>query len=396
MHVQHLKGTGHQYRAATIARALAARGLEVIYVSGALPAEGDVEGVRLLSLPPVRAEGEGYRRLVDADGVPIDDAWRSRRCAALLAILQQTAPHVIVLETFPFGRRKLRFELLPLIEAAATAVPRPALVVSVRDVPEPRTDARERRAMVALAERWFDRVLVHGDGAVVRLEDTFPEARAIASLVVHTGYVVDHRAQRITSTEGRGEVVVSAGGGAAGGRLLEVALRAAPVDPVDGRRWRILVGPGAPDAVRAALGRQHGRRNGAQAHEMDRAGEHREQRLIVEPNREDFPGLLRHCEVSVSQAGYNTVLEVVHAGARALLVPHAACGEREQGIRARLFAARGLVRVLDPADLDPSRLAAAVDQAARRPRPVVAQQLDCAGAARSARIIEALARARAD
>ena len=59
--------------------------------------------------------------------------------------------------------------------------------------------------------------------------------------------------------------------------------------------------------------------------------------------------------VSVSQAGYNTVMETLQAGARAVLVPFAAGSEEEQTIRAQLLAERGLVHVVEESALTPQR-----------------------------------------
>jgi len=384
VHVQHLKGTGHQHRTAAIARALAGQGAHVTYATGAEPVAGaDLDGVRVERLPAVRAEGAGYGRLVDDAGVAIDDAWRARRRAATLGVFERAAPDVILLETFPFGRRKLWFELLALLDAAEARARRPAVAVSLRDVPEPRSDARERAEMVAIAASRCDRVLVHGDERVVRLEDTFPEAAALGARIEYTGYVVDARPGRVSSAAGHGEVLVSAGGGAAGARLLEAAMAAAalPLARADDAapRWRVMVGSDAPPALRARAG----------------AGTRAESRLVVEANREDFPGMLRNCAVSISQAGYNTMLDLVTARARAIVVPHVAGGEREQAIRAERFAALGLVEVVDGAVLPVPALAATLARSVRaslaRPRPAPHLALATDGAARAARVVYELA-----
>ena len=68
--------------------------------------------------------------------------------------------------------------------------------------------------------------------------------------------------------------------------------------------------------------------------------------MIVERSRDDFSLRLRNCLVSVSQAGYNTVMETLQAGARGA-VPFAAGSEEEQTIRAQLLAERGLVHVVE-------------------------------------------------
>ena len=75
--------------------------------------------------------------------------FRALRRDRLLALFQELRPRVIITEMFPFGRRAFRFELVPLLEAAARARPRPWRLCSVRDVlvrkPDPaglRLDAR--------------------------------------------------------------------------------------------------------------------------------------------------------------------------------------------------------------------------------------------------------------
>ena len=124
--VQHLLGTGHLKRAATLARAMAARGLRVVIVSGGTPAPWLVgAGIEMVQLPPVRASDLAFTSLLDEHDRPIDDDFRARRRDGLLALFAELRPRVIITEMFPFGRRAFRFELWPLLEAAARARPRP-------------------------------------------------------------------------------------------------------------------------------------------------------------------------------------------------------------------------------------------------------------------------------
>jgi predicted glycosyltransferase len=110
--------------------------------------------------------------------------------------------------------------------------------------------------------------------------------------------------------------------------------------------------------------------------------------VTVERYRDDFPQLLRRCRVSVSQAGYNTVLDVITAGVPAVLVPFAELRETEQTLRAERLAASGVVEVLPASELAPDRLGDAIERAARR-RPA-ALRIDTTGAARSALTIAAM------
>ena len=57
------------------------------------------------------------------------------------------------------------------------------------------------------------------------------------------------------------------------------------------------------------------------------------------------------------------------AKAVTLVVPFAAGAETEQTLRARWFAGRGLIELVEEDDLSAGSLAAAIDRAAVRPRP---------------------------
>jgi len=372
LYVQHLLGSGHFQRAALIAAALGEAGAEVDLVTGGAPAaHADWGRARLVALPEARSADLDFSGLVRADGTPVDDAWKAARQAALLGAFAASRADAVVTELYPFGRGMLRFELEPLIAAARAARPRPAILCSVRDVLTRKQDPRKRAAMVARAQADYDRVLVHGDPRLIAFTEALPEAAALGERIVYTGYVVKP-APPARGSEGAGEVIVSAGGGAVGTALLRTALAARPLSAARDRTWRLLCGAAMPAAEAAAL------RAAAPTG------------VIVEPARPDFPALLARCHVSVSQAGYNTAMDILSAGARAVLIPFAAGVETEQADRAAALARRGWAQVVPEAALQAPdaapRLAAAIDAAAvvGRPDPgAVARD----GAARSAALI---------
>jgi len=371
LYVQHLLGIGHLKRAVTLARAAVAAGLEVTLASGGLPvpalaADANLGGVRFVQLPPASAADLTFRTLLDGNGRPVDDEWRRVRREALLSAWRLAEPDVMVLELFPFGRRQMRFELLPLLEAAASAVRRPAIACSVRDVLGSQKSPERQEETLALVERYFDRVLVHGDPGVIAFDRTFPGAGRIAARIEYTGYVVDE-AKPADGDAGRDEVIVSAGGGAVGAGLLEAAIRAKPMTVLRDRKWRVLAGNNLPDEEFQKLARLAAGANG----------------IELERSRPDFTTLLANCALSVSQAGYNTLLETVGAGARAVVVPFAAGHETEQTLRARCFAGRGLLEMVEESALAPQTLAAAIDRAAQKPR-VSPGSINLDGAQRSA------------
>ncbi len=357
VYVQHLLGTGHLKRAALLADALTRAGLIVTLVSGGFPVPGlHVNAARLVQLPPVGAADLRFRSLVDARGRPVDDCLRQERRDALLALWRDVDPQLLLVELFPFGRRQMRFELLPLLEAARGAPHPPLIVSSVRDVLGGQADPERHLRMLDLFDRYFDQLLVHGDPALVPFERTFTYADRLGDRLHYTGYVVDRGNDDRSPGDdqaGRDEVLVSAGGAAVGVPLLEAAIRARPMSALSRLRWRVLVGSGVDDATFRMLALLSQALNG--------------DAVVVERNRTDFVALLRRCRLSVSQAGYNTVLESLQAGARCVLVPFAGGSETEQTLRARVLAERGWIDMLEESALTPQSLALALDRAAARP-----------------------------
>ena len=191
-YVQHLLGIGHVKRAATLARAMTANGLDVTVISGGddVPVL-DSSGMTFVQLPSVRANDRSFEGLVDADGNPIDDALKEERKQKLLAIFNDVKPNVLIIELYPFGRRQLRFELIPLLEAAQNAVPRPHIVCSVRDILVEKNKPHRDEEMVEKARTYFDDVLIHGDPGLIPFEKTFSRAEDIKDMLHYTGYVVD-------------------------------------------------------------------------------------------------------------------------------------------------------------------------------------------------------------
>lgn len=361
-HVQHLWGVGHAVRIATIARACESDGIATTVITGGAPVDGLFDGLqRVVQLPPISARDETYAELVGAGGAPLDDALRARRRERILAVFVETRPDAVVIETFPFGRRKLAFELLPLIAAVEAARPRPLLVASLRDILVPPSKPARTAEALARAET-FDAFLVHGDETFLRVEESLPELASLARKMTYTGYVV--RETDAADPHGN-ENVISAGGGRAAFALARTALQAAALKK-DDAVWRVVAGPHMPDAEWRTL--------------LNDAGA-----AILERSNRNLAGLIARARVSISRAGYNTVAETLAARTPMVLVPFDAPNDHEQIARAARLEERGLARVLLEAGLTPELLAEAAAQA--RP-PATPPRLD--GAREAARILRRL------
>jgi predicted glycosyltransferase len=366
--VTHLLGAGHLTRAAALARAFAQAGHETALVSGGGPTQpANLDAIHFVQLPPVRIIGTDFKTLLDASGSPIDDAYLAERRALLLRTLHEARPDIVITELYPFGRRVLAKEFEALLAEARSLKPRPRILCSIRDILASSSKPERIAATHERIRESYDAVLVHGDPQLVPLEATWPVDDSIRDLIRYTGYV-DENPNPVATTSREG-ILVSGGSSAASLPLYRAALGSAREMPE--KPWRILIGRGVTEEDFQGL------RRDASAH------------VTVERARPDFRALLAQAEVSISQAGYNTVVDLLKIGVQSVLVPFEAGQETEQRLRAERLKALGLAAIVSEDDLSPSSLAEAIREALSRQasRPVA---FALAGARQSVAIAESL------
>jgi predicted glycosyltransferase len=343
-------------------------------VTGGLPVPGfPTPGIPHIALPPIAVADGAFAGLMTETGAPADAVYLDARRDMLLRAYHDAKPDIVVLEAFPFGRRQVRFELLPLIDAIEVTSPRPALVSSVRDILQRRSKPGRDEETVALVRRAFDLVLVHGDPGFAALGDSFALADQIADKVSYSGLVCPPAPPEPAE---HFDVLVSAGGGAAGRGLITAAIAAARLMP-DLPRWCVITGPNLPQA------------------DYDAMAADLPPNVTLTRFRRDLASLMKGARLSVSQAGYNTVADILVAGCHALLVPYAADGETEQTDRAEKLEAIGRARMIAEADLNGETLATAIRHEITRPLTPQALQIRVDGAAQSAAILRDLLKTRA-
>ncbi len=342
---QHSLGIGHLTRSFALAAALMEHFHVVFLNGGRLPSGLPVpSGLEIVDLPALgmddghtvisRDATHGVAQAQLARRTMIDDAVRQHR------------PAVLLVELFPFGRKKFAGEILPMIRAVKKQAGAPALVAcSLRDIlvdARPDQQHHDDRARW-LTDRYFDAVLVHADPSFARLEDSFNPRRPMRTPVHYTGCVVPWRPPAGHQPRGQ-QVLVSAGGGMVGAELFRTALAARRLLrlPIP---MRIITGPFLPNDAWAAL-------------QQSVQGEDDVELLRHVP---DMVHEMRQARLSISQCGYNTALDIVVSGVPALVVPYAAPGENEQTERAARMAARGAMQTLSADALTPTVLAAAID-----------------------------------
>ena len=371
MYVQHLLGSGHLHRTARIAYELGRAGIPVTLCSGGAPVNGlpRHSGVRFVQLPPLHCAPGDFTSLLDSTDQPLDDGLRARRLREIFAALVESAPRIALIESFPFARRQMRFELEPLLERLRElAIP---AVCSIRDILQIKSKAERELETLAVLGDAFRAVLVHGDRRVAELQATFAQADKIACEVHYTGYVAAPASRSTGDSDAEtAGIIVSAGGGAVGLPLFRAALDACLAGCQADKRWLFLLGAG--------LDTEQGARLRAEA----------PANAVIMPASENFTHLLRSCELSISQAGYNTVVDVLQAGCRGLLVPYAQAGEMEQTLRAQRLQDMGYLATCPSTSLSGANLAARIDQVMQEPFPDAHPPLDLHGARKSAELLQ--------
>jgi predicted glycosyltransferase len=369
---QHSLGIGHLTRSFALVEALNHHFHVVFLNGGRLPPGLPVPAnISLIDLPPLGMD-DGHT-VVSRDAQHDVAQAVAQRSRLIAVAVQQRQPRVLLVELFPFGRKKFTAEILSLIRQTKRQPSGPAQVVcSLRDIlvdARPDQQQHDDRAQW-LTDRYFDAVLVHADPALARLEDSFKPRKPLRTPVHYTGYVVPARAAAKAAPRGQ-HVLVSAGGGIVGERLLRTALLARALLP-QRPALRLIAGPFLPEAQWSAL-----------------------QTMVQgQPNVEllrqvpDMVAEMRNARVSISQCGYNTALDVIVSQVPALVVPYATVTENEQSERATRLAALGALQVLDAQDLNPQRLARALQTLLNFVPSAAALGLD--GAAQSAHQLQGL------
>jgi len=355
---QHVLGIGHFFRSLEICRALAPQ--PVLLVSGGPGIQVDFPAhVRLVRQAGLMMDTQ-FQNLSPVQSGKSLESVKQERSRQLYDLFLNEAPDLFLIELYPFGRRAFRFELEPVLNGIKNGKLLPCRVVcSLRDILVEKENAEkyERRVAERL-NRSFDALLIHSDPRILTLDETFCRMNDIAIEVAYTGFVASKpppaaRAMtrdRLGIEEDQALVVVSAGGGKVGCRLLEAVANAVrEMKSGQAVRLQMVSGPFMPAAdYRKLLSLT-------------------DDRIAVRRFDPEFLSLIAAADLSVSMAGYNTCMNVLAARTPALLLPFAQ--NREQRIRAERLARYGWIDVLEDQDLEPVSLSRQMARMLSQPKP---------------------------
>ena len=370
-------GLGHTRRNLAIAAALTeldqdasillATGTDDVNRLGVPP---HVEVLKLPGLSKVANDDYAARRL------PISTSdIRKLRSALLTAAVQSFRPNVMLVDKHPLGASG---ELRSALEELRAADGRAAL--GLRDVLDDRVTILcewGRHNLQTRIADYHDRVLVYGQQAIFDPITEYDFPASVAEQTLFCGYVVTRPGRKEDDDDQpslfpigprtRPVVLATTGGGEDGFTLLETFIRAASEAPWDGI---VVAGPLAPESRRRTL-----RRLAAEAG------------IAFHTFVPGLDGQFGLADALVCKGGYNTLVEAVASGIPTVCVPRIS-PRREQFIRTQAFARLGLVRMVEPEQLEVDRLRMEVDAALQSSRQKIIERastvLHFDGAQRSA------------
>ena len=362
---QHVLGIGHFFRSMEIAKALFRH--QVLLVEGGDPVEGLVppDHVKRVFLPPLMMDAEFTK--IEAHGGEVEEI-KKRRGAILMETCLDFAPDIFLTELFPFGRKQFRFELMPVLEQIRESGGPTRLVCSLRDIlVEKRNQADYEKGVLSILNGHYHLLLIHADPGLVRLEDTFAGVSQIRVPIRYTGFVV-RKPHPLKKHHPHRTVVASSGGGKVGVDLLESTISAFRGISAEDVRLRVFLGPFM----------ERGDREGLERLAASDA------RITLRPFTLDFLSELAEADLSISMAGYNTCMDILSVGLKALVYPFTQ--NREQAMRASKLEEIGVLKVL--ASLDESQLRERIMEALEEWHPGPRRLPDLDGARATARVLE--------
>lgn len=342
---QYLSGMGHLVRSSEIVQSLA-KYFQVYFIVGGPQIHGfelptQVEVVRL---PALWLEQGKFT--VGSSPFTVEEVKAARK-NILIAECDRIQPDCLITEFFPFGRHKLLFELIPLVEHLKTTSPKTKIVSSLRDVIGKESDPEEEETICNLMNRYFDLLLFHADSRFQTFSDSFARHQEILAEVIHTGFVT--QLPKFTATPFEKlwsevsldtvKIVASIGGGRIGYEVLEALIKSSAIlSRKLPHVMKIFTGSFMPVEKVAQLRKLASDRDNIQ----------------IETYTPQLLEYMQTADISVSLGGYNTTMNILSTGVRAIIVPigheHV---DKEQLHRTQKLEQLGIVNSIHPQDLSP-------------------------------------------
>jgi predicted glycosyltransferase len=333
---QHILGMGHLIRSVEIVRGLIPD-FKICFINGGqvIPEFEFPPEIEVVNIPAIKTDSE-FTELTPVDDSLTMTELETIRTNVLLSVCDRFQPDILIIELFPFGRRRFSFELIPLMEKAKTMGTK--IVSSVRDIVVTKQEQQRHEEKVCrLINKYFDMLLIHGDPNFIKLNLSFSRIDDLNCPVHYTGYVVQPIPQPQPINK-QPLILVSVGGGRFGHDLLECVANTAPIlkDKIP-HHLQVFTGAFSPDKVLVKL--QQITKN------LDN--------ITVERYTPNLLNYMQQADLSIGMSGYNTTMNILSTGVKAMMMAFQGNNDKEQETRLKKLDSLGRVKMIQPQDLQP-------------------------------------------
>ncbi|MEL6580013.1 MAG: glycosyltransferase [Cyanobacteria bacterium J06621_12] len=338
---QHILGMGHLIRSVEIVKGLIPD-FQICFINGGqvIPEFEFPTEIEVINIPAVKTDSEFNELRPVNDSLTMAEA-ETIRTNMLLDTCDRFAPDILIIELFPFGRRRFSFELIPLMEKAKAMGTK--IVSSVRDiVVTKQNQQRHEEKVCRLINKYFDLLLIHGDPNFVKLDLSFSRINDLNCAVHYTGYVVQPLPDKRTITLDKPTILVSVGGGRFGHDLLECVARAAPIlkEQIP-HHIQVFTGAFSPDEVLSKLQNL--------TKDLDN--------ITCDRYTSNLLDYMQQADLSIGMGGYNTTMNILSTGISAMMMAFQGNNDKEQKTRLQKLDSLGRVKMIQPEDLQPEKFA---------------------------------------
>jgi predicted glycosyltransferase len=311
-----------------------------------------------IKLPSIAKDGPGSWKSTHLQ-MSFPDILQMRKELITNSLLHY-APHIFLVDHMPHGAMG---ELLPALEAMKHFELHTQNVLGLRDIldsPEVTINRWQMEGAYDVIERFYARILVYGMQDVYDVSANYQLPESATKKLFYCGYVAnldtERNAYSIRARYLAGKpadtrlVAVMAGGGADAYSMMSTLIEALPkVLEDESCSVVVITGPFMPVELIADLERRAGR-------------------LPIQMLEAvtDSTSYISAADLVIAMAGYNTSVEILRTKTPAILIPRAG-PSAEQRTRARLFAEKHWVDMIDPDELTPDNLAQCISSHLKHP-----------------------------
>ena len=265
------------------------------------------------------------------------------RRSIILATAQAFRPALFLVDKAPLG---LKNEVVPTLRWLHDNSPKTKVVLGLRDImdnPENTIKEWKEKKIYQALEELYSEIWVYGSKEVYDPIKEYAIPKHIAPKIRFTGYIPRQipriqnrpRLRRSMGIEPEEKfVLVTTGGGGDGYKVVDTYLTMLETLPYPELRSMIITGPLLVEDLYDQLA--------ARAHKL-------KVRIVKFYRKMEKAILAADCVVSMG--GYNTMCEIICAARPSLVIPRSTPRE-EQLIRARIFAAKGLLEYIPWEEVD--------------------------------------------